>query len=371
MPPAKFFLLNDGSSRLQELIETPYQSEDLLQAFLADHCDLLPGELIDPQAPRRWLLISRELGVPDENEASDRWFLDHLLVDQSATPTFVECKRSTDTRGRREVVAQMIDYAAFGSVYWPIDRLRQAAAEVARQQGRSLDEDVLKLIVADNADAIEVFWRQVEENLRTGRVRLVFVADKIPKELLRLVEFLDAHMPLVEVLAVEVRQFLGPQGKVFSTSVVSETTRVTNGGGGPRKLTTQAEFLAGCQLPVARFFEGLLAEAEAGGCLVRWNEMGFSLRAALSSDGKMASFLYGYSDHLDVYLRDLPPDASAALRRQLLTSGFFKESGQFTLVAQLREDILGALTHVASALLDKVGGNDGSTSSKPVAVTVS
>ena len=40
----------------------------------------------------------------------------------------VECKRASDTRTRREVVAQMLDYAANGTQYWPIDRLRQAAA---------------------------------------------------------------------------------------------------------------------------------------------------------------------------------------------------------------------------------------------------
>jgi len=38
--------------------------------------------------------------------------LDHLLLDQDGIPTFVECKRASDTRIRREVVAQMLDYAA-------------------------------------------------------------------------------------------------------------------------------------------------------------------------------------------------------------------------------------------------------------------
>jgi hypothetical protein len=34
-------------------------------------------------------------------------------------PTLVEVKRSDDTRIRREVVGQMLDYAANGVVYWP------------------------------------------------------------------------------------------------------------------------------------------------------------------------------------------------------------------------------------------------------------
>src|SRR4051794_12230288 len=40
---------------------------------------------------------------------SSRWSLDHLFVDQEGVPTLVEVKRSSDTRARREVVAQMLD----------------------------------------------------------------------------------------------------------------------------------------------------------------------------------------------------------------------------------------------------------------------
>jgi hypothetical protein len=39
-------------------------------------------------------------------------------------PTLVEVKRSSDTRIRREVVGQMLDYAANAVVYWPLERLR-------------------------------------------------------------------------------------------------------------------------------------------------------------------------------------------------------------------------------------------------------
>jgi hypothetical protein len=48
----------------------------------------------------------------------------HLAVDQDAVPTFVEVKRACDTRARREVVAQMLDYAANGSVFWTPGQLR-------------------------------------------------------------------------------------------------------------------------------------------------------------------------------------------------------------------------------------------------------
>ncbi|MCO6480232.1 MAG: hypothetical protein J5I94_26570 [Phaeodactylibacter sp.] len=49
--------------------------------------------------------------------------MDHLFVDQDAIPTLVEVKRSTDTRIRREVVGQILDYAANAALFWPIERL--------------------------------------------------------------------------------------------------------------------------------------------------------------------------------------------------------------------------------------------------------
>lgn len=80
-----FLFREDG--QLIEMQETPYDSEDLLQKYLADHPDLLPGGQIDEASPRRWLLISREAGLPAEDEGCDRWFVDHLFLDQDAIPT--------------------------------------------------------------------------------------------------------------------------------------------------------------------------------------------------------------------------------------------------------------------------------------------
>jgi len=44
-------------------------------------------------------------------------------------------------------------------------------------------------------------------NLKDRRVRLIFVSDSTPKELRRLVEFLNEEMSNVEVLAVEVKRY--------------------------------------------------------------------------------------------------------------------------------------------------------------------
>jgi hypothetical protein len=82
------------------------------------------GEQMDTEAPRRWLLISREMAVPAEEGGSGRWAIDHLFLDQHGVPTLIEVKRATDSRSRREVVGQMLDYAANAVVYWPVEDIR-------------------------------------------------------------------------------------------------------------------------------------------------------------------------------------------------------------------------------------------------------
>ena len=203
------FLVGDDGS-LAEAAAVGYATEAELQKLLADHVHLLPGAQMNRDNPRRWLLIKREAGVPDHEGGGGWWSVDHLLVDQDAVPTFVEVKRAADTRSRREVVAQMLDYAANGSVFRTPEQLRTWFE--GNDPAGALERLVNWLDPAegDPEDVAGAFWRAAAANLRDGRVRLVFVADQIPASLQRLVEFLNEQMPRVEVLAVEIRQYRAP-----------------------------------------------------------------------------------------------------------------------------------------------------------------
>lgn len=200
------FLLREGDELL-ELVPRLYDSEALLQGLLARHPGLLVGGQIDPSSPRRWLLIKREAGVAANEAEGSRWYVDHLFLDQDGIPTLVEVKRSTDTRIRREVVGQMLDYAANASVHWRLENIQASLDERCRSEGLTPEDAILQL-VGPEAD-ISDFWQRVKTNLQAGRIRLIFVADIIPPELARLVEFLNQQMDPAEVLAVEVRRFAG------------------------------------------------------------------------------------------------------------------------------------------------------------------
>src|SRR5262249_47276394 len=105
--PENIYLIQDNGG-LVEMKEQPYNSETLLQELLAAYPTVLAGDQPNNEAPRRFLLVSREVPVPDQEAGSGRWSLDHLFLDQDGVPTLVEVKRSTDSRIRREVVGQML-----------------------------------------------------------------------------------------------------------------------------------------------------------------------------------------------------------------------------------------------------------------------
>jgi len=196
----------DPDNHLAELRRSEYGSEGVFQKLLADH----PALLRAAAGPKgKLLLIRREQAVPDQLGGAERWSLDHLFVDGDAVPVLVEVKQASDTRARREVVAQMLDYAANGVAYWPIETISGAHHKTAATLGHDPDAELLSFLNGNETDA---FWRQVDANLRSGRIRMVFVADNISKELVRIIEFLNEQMRRAEVLAIEVEHFLGASG---------------------------------------------------------------------------------------------------------------------------------------------------------------
>lgn len=204
----------DGA--LLPMTQHAYDSESLLQRLVATHPALLGVGV----GSGRWLLVQREMPVPDEQAGAGRWSLDHLFVDERAVPTLVEVKRATDTRIRREVIGQLLDYAANGLEYWPSGELRRAL-EATVGSADAAEAAVEELTGGMDPDE---FWQLVDANLRRGRLRLVILADSIPRELQRIIEFLNERMPDTEVLAMEVQQFLGGGQQTLVPRIVGNTT---------------------------------------------------------------------------------------------------------------------------------------------------
>ncbi len=200
-----YIIAENGSSTPMKRVRCMNEDTEL-QRILEKNHDLLPGDQIDPKEPRRWLLIKREMPVSDPGTAADRFSLDFLFADQDAIPTLVECKRFADMRSRREIVGQMIEYAANGPYYWRKDSLRGYAEEAAKHDGCSLDE-ALQNLQGPDFDSPDVFFDSFVNNLRVGKLRIVFFLDESPMELRSVIDFLSKQMEPTEVLLVEARQY--------------------------------------------------------------------------------------------------------------------------------------------------------------------
>jgi hypothetical protein len=334
---------------LTALRRTEFDSEDALQAMLARYPDLLAGEQMNPDDPRRWLLIAREMGVPGAEGGPDRWSLDHLFVDQDAIPTLVEVKRASDTRIRREVAGQMLDYASNAVTYWPIAVLRASFEQTARTRGTDPVRAVAELIRAeantidraggvgggDGAggdpvrEAVDGFWSRLETNLQAGRIRMVFVADRIPEELRRIVEFLNRQMHLAEVLAVEIPQFVGEDlqtlvPRVYGMTAEARTRKRTSASAAPAEAWVEADFFpeleANAQPEAAKAARALLEWAKANGRQVDWTAFGFVPVLPVGQKG-LYPFHVLANGNVQVYfqyLKSRPPFDQEAKRRELL-----------------------------------------------------
>ena len=272
----RIYVMND-SGELHPLTEEPFRTEDLLQQLLAKHPELLDGEQMRPGDPRRWILVTREKTIADTVDAGARWSVDHLLVDQDAVPTLVEVKRGTSSEIRRTIVGQLLEYAAHASQTWTADELRRAFE--AGDDAESRLAELLQFEEGDGVD-VEVFWERVATNLAARRLRLLFVADRIPDELARVVEFLNEQMPDVEVLAVEIKQFRGASHTTLVPQVIGRTVAKLAVRPRSSRLRTLDEFYD-------RFVDSsvarrLITAAEQAGAEIYLGVQGVSIRIACS-----------------------------------------------------------------------------------------
>jgi hypothetical protein len=215
------FVLKDNPQTLVALEQTEFSSEDEFQRLLAAFPSLLSGDQNAAKPRRSWLLLNREKSIPAEDGGGGRFSVDHLFVDQEGVPTLVEVKRQTDTRLRREVVGQMLDYAANAVVYWLIDQLRAEFEARCEAEGADPEEKIRSCLGADIDP--EATWERIKTNLQAGRIRMLFVADHIPPELRRIVEFLNQQMDPAEMLALELRQFVGEGLRTIVPMVYGQT----------------------------------------------------------------------------------------------------------------------------------------------------
>lgn len=278
----RIYVRNEAGG-LEPLMEERFNTEDDLQALLAEHPELLEGTQIQPDNPRRWILITREQGIAFTDDAAARWSLDVLVIDQDATPTLVEVKRGDNSQLRREVVGQMLDYAAHAHLV-SVGKM----SETFMKQPNAYER--LCKLLDDPEPNIDQFWEDVAENFKDRTLRLLFVADAIPDELAHIVEFLNEKMPDIQVLAVEIKQFPGETTQTLVPRVIGRLAksraRSASGGSTRRQLTQDLllEELPNDDVRAAAIRILNMAEEYSTDVHLEWGAASVAIRA-ISADG--------------------------------------------------------------------------------------
>ena len=295
---AERIYLTTAGGTIEPLEEKAFALEDELQTLIAKHPELLDGEQMRPGDPRRWLLISREKGIAQAAGEGARWALDHLLVDQDARPTLAEVKRGWNPEIRRTIVGQLLEYAAHASETWKAAELRETFERIAEEGGTDPQEELDRLLQKGAEADADAFWDEVERNLDANRLRLLFISDRIPDELARVVTFLNEQMPDIEVLAVEIKRFQGESNQTLVPRVVGRTTRRTTSSrrrGGSR--LTRESFLEGFPdervRAVAQAF--LDVAQDTGARIVYGASFGLSIRVSCEGVRQPISVAWFYS----------------------------------------------------------------------------
>ncbi len=190
--------------------------EEALQVFFEKYPQIIPGKQIDPGSddPPRFVLLRREMPVGN-------WSLDHLYVDQKGILTLVETKLFQNPESRREVIGQIIEYAANAVDYWAAGRARQSSVEFWSKQNKDLD-DVIRQEFGEDLD-IDALWNNIEENLKDGLIRILIATDELRPEVRRMIEYLNKEMQNAQVLGLEIKFYGEEESLVLVPRLVGQT----------------------------------------------------------------------------------------------------------------------------------------------------
>lgn len=122
-------LVRVSDAGAETLTNEEYKSEGELEDILQEH-----PQLLNETGERPWALVSRQLNIPDCGIA------DLVFVDESGVPVIVEVKLGRNPQSRREVIAQVFDYASALSA-WTVDELDDRTDEALEAALRTFSED--------------------------------------------------------------------------------------------------------------------------------------------------------------------------------------------------------------------------------------
>lgn len=184
---------NQGS-KWEALAPMEYAYEAELQDLLnTGSAELIPA---DPSLDEAHVVFAREV-------STDSGPIDLIGIGSAGSITIMECKLAKNHQIKREVVGQVLDYAAS---LWETDVL--ALAEAFRARAGSDPFDAIRQQFGEDADSFDegACRAEVARRLRDGDFRLLVAVDRIDPELRRIIQYVNSRGgsgPGLRLVAVE------------------------------------------------------------------------------------------------------------------------------------------------------------------------
>jgi hypothetical protein len=196
--------------------------EGWLQKLIFRFPQLLPVHEIEPGFSPI-VPVCLELPTPAGN-------VDNLYITERGDLVIAECKLWRNPEARREVVAQVIDYA-HGMASWTYMNLEDAVRKSSVVDGEKPPTSLYELIEEIGEIDEAGFVDAVSRNLRLGRMMLLIVGDGIREGVESLSSFLQLHAGFHFALGiVEMPVFRLPHGGlIVQPRVLARTVNIERG----------------------------------------------------------------------------------------------------------------------------------------------
>ncbi|MCJ2094669.1 hypothetical protein MKK67_19530 [Methylobacterium sp. J-072] len=191
-------------------------SEADIQALVQAHPAVLPIREIDP-------IFADPIPICTELSTS-AGLIDNLLVTSTGLPVIVECKLWKNPEGRREVVAQILDYAKELCRWSSADLQRVVRQRLGHSKNPLLERVQAQYPLVDET----AFNDALTANLRRGRFLLLIVGDGIREGVEAIAEYLQDHAGLHFTMGlVELPFYVLPSGdRIVVPRVLARTVNV-------------------------------------------------------------------------------------------------------------------------------------------------
>jgi hypothetical protein len=307
----KIFIGEKGN--LEMVSGNDFSNEDELQKMFNDNPEVIPGKdfgLSD------LMVVGRETTL-------SAGYIDLLAVTRSGDIVIIEFKNIGNTLGKREVVAQLLDYGAslwkncsgydefdqaiarayFRSKYCTEEKLKKkeslevAAVDFYGFENSGLDESSDQGDGATEEDELRTFKENLERNLQYGSFVYVMVCPRIPETAKHIIEYLSVCAGM-RIHGVELEYFkhgdldiVFPKGityqspkRIPATSRKSSKRSNMSGDVFEERIRDWGE-------SYWREVEQFMEEFASLGCRFKWNSTGVGIYVKLG-ERKSASLVY-------------------------------------------------------------------------------